>query len=284
MISVKPLVSVIIPCFNSQLTIIETLDSVYNQTYKNVEIIIVDDGSTDGTVAVLQDYLKNGLEAKILKQENRGQSNARNNGLKVANGEFVFFIDSDDLIVNTFIEQCISIYEANPSLTLVYCNMEKFDRETGILKLEKFDIYSFLVQNCIPVFAMVRTSQIRKIGGFDEKLDFGEDWECWMHMMRIFNTEIFRIEEPLYKYRKRFNSDSMMDQNKNNGGDEVLLYLFNKHYELYKRYGFMISNLVRDRNQLRQIKLEYYNVWYRKLIYTMFKPNKYRQIMNRLRF
>jgi glycosyltransferase involved in cell wall biosynthesis len=284
MVNLNPLVTIVIPCYNCESTVLEAIQSALNQSYKNIEVIVINDGSVDNSKEIIIQELSKDTRLTYQEQDNKGLSAARNLGLHFAQGEFIVFLDADDILKDSYVQISLGHYYDNPNLIIVYSNMELFERETGVLYLPKFEINLFLMRNCIPAFAMVRTSQIKEIGGFDEAVKLCEDWECWMHLLKCFNGEVLRIEEPLYNYRKRFSADSIMDQNKNNVGDEVLLYVYNKHYELYKRYGFLISNLVRDRNQLKQIRLKYYNVWYRKLIYKVFKPNKYRQIMNKLRF
>lgn len=103
-----PLVSIIIPCYNSEKFIYKTLETVANQTYKNIEVIIVDDGSKDNTVDISKNILENKkVRYKIICQSNSGVSVARNNGIKNSNGEFIFFLDSDDFIDELCIETVV---------------------------------------------------------------------------------------------------------------------------------------------------------------------------------
>ncbi|MBD5359291.1 MAG: glycosyltransferase family 2 protein [Bacteroides sp.] len=94
------MISVIIPAYNVQDYIAECLDSILNQTYKDLEIIVVDDGSTDSTPQILEEYAKKYPQIRILTQQNSGQSSARNNGLREAEGEEIIFVDSDDWIAS----------------------------------------------------------------------------------------------------------------------------------------------------------------------------------------
>lgn len=107
------MVSIIIPVYNVEKYLEECLDSAINQTYKNIEIIVVNDGSTDGSLSILNEYASRCSNLKILNQENKGLSGARNSGLKHAKGKYIYFLDSDDFIDLNMIEECIELAEKN---------------------------------------------------------------------------------------------------------------------------------------------------------------------------
>lgn len=100
----QPKVSIIIPCYNVEKYVIDSLDSVVNQTLDEIEILLIDDGSTDHTRTVLESYARKDSRIHVLKQENKGPSAARNNGVKHASGEYIMFVDSDDMIVTNAAE------------------------------------------------------------------------------------------------------------------------------------------------------------------------------------
>lgn len=102
-------VSVIIPCYNAVKYVEETLQSVSSQTFKTIEIIAVDDGSTDDTFSIIDSYKDIDNRLKVIKIQNSGSSKARMEGAKLAKGEYLLFLDSDDIISPTYIEKCISI-------------------------------------------------------------------------------------------------------------------------------------------------------------------------------
>lgn len=104
-------VSIVIPCYNTTKYIIETLESVSKQTYKNIEIIAVDDGSTDDTFDIIEKYKKCDDRLKVFKTSNGGSSAARMIGANIAKGKYLLFLDSDDLIDSTYIEKCVDIAE-----------------------------------------------------------------------------------------------------------------------------------------------------------------------------
>ncbi|MTM73415.1 glycosyltransferase, partial [Turicibacter sanguinis] len=109
----KVMVSIIIPVYNVEKYLEECLDSAINQTYRNIEIIVVNDGSTDGSLSILNEYASKYSNLKIINQENKGLSAARNSGLKQVKGKYVYFLDSDDFIDLTMIEECVDLAEKN---------------------------------------------------------------------------------------------------------------------------------------------------------------------------
>ena len=134
----KELISVIIPVYNVEKFLPYSLESVINQTYKNLEIIIINDGSTDGSKAICEQYAKNDKRIKLLSQKNQGLSAARNAGLNIVTGKYIGFVDSDDVIslefyeclykllkeTNSDISECASVQISDEDL---FNNKTKFD-------------------------------------------------------------------------------------------------------------------------------------------------------------
>lgn len=278
-----PLVSIVIPCYNGGATIAETVRSALDQTYQQIEIIVVDDGSTDNSTTVVRELMISEQRISLYTQQNKGPSAARNTGLRYVQGKYVFFLDADDKLKTTYVAIAASYHQNNPDTTIVYSNMEFFERESGLCYLTPFEMKSFLHHNCIPAFAMVKTEQIKAIGGFDESLGMFEDWECWMHLLKIYGGNVYRIEEPQYFYRRRHAKDSVTDKHvgRPDTTKEVNLYVFYKHQALYEAYSMSLEDFRRMAGELEQLenfKRKYYNRWYRKYFYKWFKPSKYRAV------
>lgn len=128
----EKLVSIIIPVYNVQEYLRKCLDSVINQTYKNLEIIIVNDGSTDNSFSICKEYAKKDPRIILLSQENRGLSNARNTGIKKISGNYIYFVDSDDWLRLDAIEESIALaieYDADLSLVPLQNNMMKMSKK-----------------------------------------------------------------------------------------------------------------------------------------------------------
>lgn len=179
------LVSIIIPTYNNVDTICQAVDSCINQTYKNIEIIVIDDGSTDNTKKVLNKYLSD-ERFKYIYQENQERSAARNHGLDIAKGEYIQFLDSDDRLYPSKIEKQVNFLDSNPEYFLVYCGVEYIDKNGKCINtLEKG--YENIVQiqllkgNFITIHApLTRKNNIR----FNVNSNRLEDWEYWISSIK----------------------------------------------------------------------------------------------------
>lgn len=116
----KPLVSIIIPVYNVQDYLVRCLDSVVNQTYNNIEILIINDGSTDNSSEIIQDYKKRYNNIVIYDQKNSGQASARNKGIKECSGEYILFVDSDDWIDLNCVEECVQTLISSKSDLVIF--------------------------------------------------------------------------------------------------------------------------------------------------------------------
>src|SRR5438093_7588070 len=124
--SVLPYVSVIIPVFNGERYIRQTIESVLAQTYNNFEILVIDDGSTDGTAEAVKEYEKN---LRYVRQGNGGASKARNQGIRFSQGKYIAFQDADDLWGREKLAIQVEFLEKNPDIGLVHCNCDGIDEE-----------------------------------------------------------------------------------------------------------------------------------------------------------
>lgn len=267
-------VSIVIPYYNNNSTILETLESVFNQTYKNFEVLIVNDGSNEEAALYLNE-ISNKFELSILNQNNAGPSIARNLGAKNATGFYLLFLDADDLIDTTYLEKCINEFDKNPKLEIVYSKAKYFDyvNEDWNLPLLKFP--EFLIDNCIYISALIKRDTFINLGLFDTNINFTEDWEIWMRIIKKYGeASVYRIPETLFFYRKRKEKNSLTDTRDVNDNAEICrLYIYNKHYDLYKENNLGLVTLLTSKDDNLKYKKKYYNVWYRKLFYSLTKKN-----------
>ncbi|TPV38786.1 glycosyltransferase family 2 protein [Bacillus dicomae] len=202
------LVSVIVPLYNAEKYIEETMESILNQTYKNIEIVIVDDGSKDQSSSIVQNLKKKYPEQiKYILQENQGVSVARNTGIENANGEYISFLDSDDLWHSTKIEKQIESMHKN-NMNACYCGYMNFYEETG----EKVENTTNFVKGNMTkaflthqVFAQTSTWIFKKSIVMDHNIRFtpgcswGEDLEFLFKLMSV--TNVCYVDEYLTYYR-----------------------------------------------------------------------------------
>lgn len=224
------LISIVIACYNDANYIEQSVYSALNQTYLFKEIIIVDDGSNAETKEVLKK-----LEpqvTKLITQENKGQSTARNVGIREAVGEYILILDSDDYFEPSFCKKAITHFNADKTIKIVTCqsNLLYDDGHKGIYIPRGGDISDFLFANSALGTSMFKKEDWQNCGGYDEDMRNGfEDWEFFIRLLKNGgNTEV--IQEPLYTYRKRNNSTTSIANSKKH---ELLRYVFNKNKDLY---------------------------------------------------
>lgn len=259
-------VSVVIPCYNAERYIKETLESVINQVFKDIEIIAVDDGSTDSTYSVLEEYKHIDSRLHTIQIPNGGSSKARMEGSKLAKGQYLLFLDSDDILDATYIEKCVTL--ADKGYDIVYTRVSFFGHKKGELCLPKYQLLDFLCTNCIYVSAIIRKSLFDLVGGFDPEIQQMEDWEFYISLIE-HGARVYRIEEILFFYRKRDDGLSKSDTATLDEMDQAFLAIYTKHYSFYRQHNLGLKDLLWRMHKHRA------NPW-RRLVYKIFKPKKYR--------
>lgn len=229
-----PTISIVIPCFNDALFVEKSILSAVNQTYRNKEVIVVDDGSDIKTKKVLE-RLKPKFNL-LITQSNKGLSAARNAGIEAANGKYILIQDSDDYFDSTFCEKAVEVLNRNKkNYKIVTCQAYRFD-DIGIINLynpKGGNLKNFLFSNCAIGNSLFRKTDWNRIGGYDERMKSGfEDWEFYIRLLKD-GGEAFVIREPLFFYRQKKNSMRIRANEKKN---EILEYIFIKHKELYVEY------------------------------------------------
>lgn len=212
-----PRVSVVLPARNAEATIIPALKSVVRQTFRDWELIVCDDGSTDGTRQVAESFLSGkGVEAwRILALDHGGPSASRNAGIRSARGEFVAFLDDDDSWEPRKLERCVEVLMGTP-LDIV-CHEEYWvtsDRRTIRRYSALYDsrlppLVSLMRNNPFSTSAVVlRRSLFDAAGLFDTSLPSAEDYDMWIRLVMVPGVRIGFIEEPLGSYALRPGSES----------------------------------------------------------------------------
>lgn len=196
-------VSIIIPCYNQSKYVEEAINSALSQTYKNTEIICINDGSTDESAQVIENCAKNNQKIIFINlQENKGVVTARNTAIEAATGEYILPLDADDTIEPTYVEKAARILDANPQIGIVYCRAKLFGAQNGEWTLPEFDPKEIIYTNSIFCCSLFRKSDFKKAGGFKEYMNHGyEDWDLWLSFLEQ-GLKVYRLDEFLFNYRK----------------------------------------------------------------------------------
>ena len=206
----SPLVSVIIPVWNGASLLPETLRSLQAQTYTRFEALILDDGSTDNTAAVAREFCEADPRLRFVPRLHSGVSATRNAGLEMAHGEFIAFLDSDDVWLPTKLERQMELFRSDPRTTFAYTNFYFWDGERDLSlyyrsnkPLPDGDSARQLVAACVYGMStvVVRRAAFERTGGFDSELEGCEDWDMWLRLLE-HGFWARGIREPLARYRR----------------------------------------------------------------------------------
>jgi len=211
-----PKVSAVIPTYNRRALVHKAIDSVLAQTYRDFELIVVDDGSTDGTENDLK--TRYGDLITYIRQENQGESAARNRGIAQARGEYIAFLDSDDLWSPDKLARQVPELDNNPGAAVVFCQAWQIDgngKKLGQHPLCRnaaatdFTLERLLMFNRIPAGAstcLLRRSALERVGGFADDIHYGDEWDLWLRLAA--ETEMLFVAEPLAFYRRHRDTQS----------------------------------------------------------------------------
>lgn len=226
----RHLVSIIVPAYNSDKFISETLDSVIAQTYPHWECIVIDDGSTDNTKEIVAEYCKKDPRISYRYQENAGPSVARNHGIAHTTGEYILPLDSDDIIADTYLEKAVNRFISHPETTLVYCKIEMFGATNGPYLTPKYKYENLLyANNTITNCSFYKRVDYNKTSGYNPNMRGDmEDWDFWLSLLNS-NSIVHCINEPLLFYRQHYQSRS------HTSSEKGLHYMkiINNHPEIY---------------------------------------------------
>lgn len=234
-------VSVIIPAYNKAELTVKTVTSVLNQTYKNIEVIVVDDGSTDDTWKLLVPYAN---EIRYVYKKNAGACSARNLGIRLATGEYIAFLDCDDLYLPQKIEKSMDFLENNPDFgfihTFAYLIDEKdtilptsFDYRclhTGWIAKRLIHEVNFICNST----QVVRRACFEKVGFFNEKIFIPADWDMWIRLAEQYKVGFIRLPLTYYRFFRNYTFRNLGQLKR-----EILVVLenaFQRNPELNQRF------------------------------------------------
>lgn len=228
-------VSVIIPCYNAEKFIAHTIQSVLNQTFDNLEVILINDGSTDDSEKIILSFEDKRI--KYIKKENSGVAATRNYGIDLAQGKYIAFLDADDLFLPDNLGNKVQYLEKKPEISLVHSAEIRFDSLTNTDKRIVHGLGGNVLHQLLefsgnvihsPSSVVVRKEKLKEVNGFDENLSTSADWDLWVRLAN--KSEFGYLDFCLVKYREHSNqmhyNISLMEKD--------MLYAFKK----FKKYDF----------------------------------------------
>ena len=227
----NPLVTVIVPAYNMDPYIEECIDSVLQSTYSPLEIVIIDDGSTDNTLQVAHAIASQHETVRVIAQPNMGVSHARNNGIEAANGELILPVDADDKISPQYIGLAVEQFLLDDTVKVVTANGEFFGNRTGVWTLPPFNRHLLARRNLISVCAMYRKSDWKRVGGYCTYIKGLEDWDFWISMLKD-EGKVVCLNSVGFYYRIRPNSKRINDRKHKSS---VITTLNERHHEFFQR-------------------------------------------------
>lgn len=256
----QPLVSIIIPVYNDEKYIIETLNSVLNQVYTNWECVIVNDGSTDASEKIIKDFIKNDNRFSYIFKANSGVAATRNLAITNAKGDYILPLDSDDKISPNYLQEAITVFTKNQEVKLVYCKAAFFGEQTGKFNLQKYKYEDLLLKNSIFCSAIFKKNDFLATDGYDSNLKSGlEDWEFWIRFLNS-TSQVICLNEVHFYYRIKEFSRNKVHENKAKL-TEIQDYIYQKHIDKYETLIFknnpkidVLSDLVNKSDMFTQIK------------------------------
>jgi len=253
-----PLISVIVPCFNSGRTIRRTILSIKKQTWVRKEIVLVNDGSTDQlTINILRELEDNKI-VKLINQKNNGLASARNKGVIQASGSFLFFLDADDWIEPKALEMMYSHLMRNKNFGYVFPDIYLEGERKGFIEKE-FNLFEQYFLNQIPYCIFISKENFIKYGFYDEKMKLGyEDWDL---NIKLGKNKIFgkRLPVPLFHYDVQ-NTGMLLSKSIINH-IKIWQSIRIKNSSIYK-INFLLSEWTLWRRKSSSYPLFLYFIWY----------------------
>lgn len=226
-----PLVSIIVPCYNQEEFLAEALDSVLEQTYENWECVIVDDASTDGSLAVAKRYAERDARFIYIEHQcNHGLSITRNTGIKASRGKYILPLDADDKIADRYLEKAVEYFSRFPDTKVVYSKARLFGAVNKEWILPDYSFDTLIWTNCLFCSSIFSRKDYEETIGYNPNMRYGfEDWDFWLSLLTP-GSKVHRIDEILFYYRKK---DYSMSNDTYNHRKEAFAQIHDNHPELY---------------------------------------------------
>ena len=230
-----PRVSIVVPVYNAGRYLAEALSSAAAQTFRDVETVVVDDGSTDPHTRAVLDDAEHRWDVRLLRQPNRGVAAARNEAVAAARGAYVLPLDADDVLGTRFLERTVPVLDAEPAVGVVHTWVELFGGHHGVWRTGPFGVPALLARCTVHVTSLYRRDVWEAVGGYDPAfVEGGEDWDFWLGVAAR-GWQARGIPEVLARYRRHPGSRELGARAPGSGA-RVMRRLVAKHRSLYEAH------------------------------------------------
>jgi len=227
-------VSIVMTCYNLGEYLQEALDSALAQTHPDLEVLLIDDGSTDPATTTILDSLAPHPRLRVFRTTNQGVARARNFGIGQATGAYILPLDADDRILPEYVARAAAILDANPGVAFVGCHYRTFGLRQSEYRPAAYRLPDMLVENVAPVTSLFRRCVWEEVGGYCPELNSIEDWDLWIGMLeRGYRGEV--VPDILFEYRVRSNSN-LSQIRQPELYQKRLQLLYARHAGLYEQY------------------------------------------------
>lgn len=217
--------SIVIPSYQQAEFLPDAIESALGQTYKDIEVIVIDDGTTDGSYEIAKGY-----PVKVIKQSNRGLASARNTGIMNAVGDYILPLDADDILLDNCVEEMAKAQKSTDADIIAPSFKEFGTRNTTIILNQIPTMQEMLTANRIGYFSAIRKSCLLEVGGYSSRMTWGwEDWALWIDLLKR-NKKLCMLSTPLVLYRTKPNS---MYTESLNHSKELLEQIIKDNRELF---------------------------------------------------
>jgi glycosyltransferase involved in cell wall biosynthesis len=228
----EPLVSIVVLCHDYGRFLPEAIESALAQDHPNLEVIVVDDGSTDDSLEVARRYEG---RVRVLTQENQGLARTCNRGVREATGDLFLFLSADDRLEPTYVSELLRALERRPDASFAYCSARLFGAETGVMPSRPFSALSLIRgRNYVNGSALTRRAAYLDAGGYPEDLPEGafDDWDFWLTMLDRGNRGTY-VAKPLLRWRRHHAGSK--DPTSRGEADVERRRIQERHRQLYRR-------------------------------------------------
>jgi glycosyltransferase involved in cell wall biosynthesis len=238
-----PKVAVVIPCYNDGRYIDDAVDSILHQTYKDLDIIIVNDGSDDKyTARLLSDFIR--PKTRVIHVNYRNPGAARNHGIRETDSKYILTLDADDKFEQTFLEKAVRVLDGNRNVGVVTCWVKLFGNWIGQWKPMGGNVRDFLLENNACGSSLFRRVCWEQVCGYDETPEQGyEDWDFWIKITER-GWEVYSIPEYLYFYRKTLKSTYLNARKRH---PELVRNIVRNHRQIYEKY---IDHIIYEKEKI----------------------------------